>query len=123
MFDACTRSWNWKQSDAVMPCDNCNVIRAKKCFNLEMQEAWEALQDVPLFCRSCTREGTKWSSAEMIRCNACHAELPEHFFEETLLTGLRAEGSNAVALRAECTRCVVKGKGLDAEHCEHLPSL
>ena len=107
---------NWKQSDAVMPCDNCNVIRAKKWFNLEMQHAWEALQDEPLYCRSCTGEGKKWASAEMIRCNTCREELPDHFFEEAQLTGLRAEGSNAVALRAECARCVVKGKNLDSEH-------
>ena len=31
----------WKQSDAVMPYDNCNVSRAKKCLNLDMQHAWE----------------------------------------------------------------------------------
>ena len=88
-----------------MPCDNCNVARAKKCFNLGMQHAWEVLLTSLYSARAARAKAKKCS------CDTCHAELLEHFGEEAQLTDL-AEGSNAVALQAKCARRELGCKGL-----------
>ena len=113
---------HWGPRAEVIPCDHCGLILAKSFFNLEMQQTWEAFRDEPLYCQSCTGEGRKRTSQDMVRCNTCRAELPRYFFEKEKLTALEAEGASAVALRAECSKCVVKGLGLDATHtwtCRH----
>ena len=113
----CRHTLKWGPSDAVILCDACNVIRARKEFNAAMQRDWEAYADVPMHCKSCSGEGKKHSSAEVLTCAGplCGGKQhPEYHFEEAKLVELRARGASEL-LAARCARCVVKTLELGPE--------
>ena len=115
-----------KPNDAIIPCDHCNVIRARKFFNLEMQQAWQNFDDLPLYCKSCTGEGKKFATAEMIYCVGCEKSVPEYFFEEAKLTEMQSEGADCIKYRAKCAKCVVTENEKYAKHhntCQHCQQL
>ena len=105
----CQHTLGWGVSDAVIPCDKCGNIKARKQFTPEMQGLWVSLSAEKLECKSCM--GIKHDTlkdAELVYCNgSCQKRLPEYHFVEKMLVDWRAQD---VMLSARCARCVVKDR-------------